>query len=407
MALASVANVRSAASWRLDFPALEQSVHGTRLAYLDSAATALVPRPVIDAMVAAYTHAAGAVHRGVHALAEAATLAFDAARADIAAWLGVPADEIVLTYGTTDTLSGIAQGWVRPRLAAGDAMIVSELEHHANLVPWQRACAERAAELRVCRIDDAGVLDVDHLEQLLADRRVRAVAITQLSNVTGTAPPLDAIMQRAHARGAIVIVDGAQGVAHLPPTLAGDFYACSGHKLYGPGGTGILWAKRARLEELAPWRTGGGMVARVDYQHARFREPPARFEAGTPNVAGVIGLAAAARYLAALGPARLDHEQRLHARLVGALREIRGVRVLGEPRHALASFVVDGVHPHDLASVLDRDGVAIRAGHHCAQPLHARLGVDASTRASLGLYSDDADIAALVAGIEHAKAVLA
>jgi cysteine desulfurase / selenocysteine lyase len=400
MAFASVANVTSPASWRLDFPALAQSVHGKRLAYLDSAATSLVPRAVIDAMVATYTHDAGAVYRGVHALAERATLALDAARADIAALFGVPADELVLTFGTTDALSGIARG---VRLAAGDAVIVSELEHHANLVPWQLACVE----LRVCRIADTGELDLDHLEQLLDDRRVRAVAITQLSNVTGTAPPIDEVVQRAHAYGAIVIVDGAQGAAHLPPRPAGDIYVCSGHKLYGPGGTGVLWAKRERLDELAPWRTGGGMVASVDYQRARFREPPARFEAGTPNVAGVIGLGASARYLAALGPARLEHERQLHGKLLAALRGIRGVRVLGEPRHALASFVVEGVHPHDLASVLDRDGVAIRAGHHCAQPLHARLGALASARASLGLYSDDADIAALVEGIEHAKAVLA
>ncbi len=407
MVVASVANVRDPASWRLDFPALQQPVHGKRLAYLDSAATSLVPRSVIDAVIATYAHDAGAVHRAVHALAERATLAYEAARGDLAEFLAVPSDEIVLTHGTTDALNGIAQGWLRPRLGRGDAMIVTELEHHANLVPWQLICAERGAELRVCRIDDSGTLDLVHLEALLADRRVRAVALTQLSNVMGIAPPIDRVTERAHAHGAIVIVDGAQGAAHLPVGPCGDFYACSGHKLYGPGGTGVLWANRDRLAELAPWRTGGDMVASVDYQHARFRDPPARFEGGTPNVAGVIGLGAAARYLAALGPARLAHEQRLHAALVGALRAVPGVHVLGEPAHALASFMIDGIHPHDLATVLDRDGIAIRAGHHCAQPLHGRLGIGASARASLGLYSDDADIAALIDGLARAKAVLA
>ena len=287
---------------------------------------------MIDAVVTTYTRDAGAVHRAVHTLAERATLAYESARADLAGLFGVPADEVVVTHGTTDALNGIAQGWVRPRLARGDAMIVSELEHHANLVPWQLICAECGAELRVCRVDEAGALDLAHLEALLADRRARAIAITQLSNVLGTAPPIDRVTERAHAHGAIVIVDGAQGAAHLSSRPCGDFYVCSGHKLYGPGGTGVLWATRDRLAELAPWRTGGDMVASVDYQHARFREPPARFEGGTPNVAGVVGLGAAARYLAALGPARLAHEARLHAALVAALRAAPGVHVLGAPR---------------------------------------------------------------------------
>ena len=396
--------MRDPASWRADFPALEPRVHGRRLAYLDSGARSLVPHVVIDAVVGAYTHAAGSVHRGVHALAERATEAYDGARAAIAAFLGVPADEVVLVAGATDALNGVAHGWVRPRLARGDAVIVTELEHHANLVPWQLVCAERGAELRVCAIDDAGALDLDHLERLLADGRARAVAVSQLSNVTGTAPPLAAIVERAHARGAIVVVDGAQGAAHLPSAPCGDFYACSGHKLYGPTGTGVLWSER--LAELAPWRAGGEMVAAVDYQRARLRAPPVRFEAGTPNIAGVIGLGAAARYLAALGDARLAHEQRLHAELIAALRAAPGVRVLGAPAHAVASFTVDGLHPHDLATVLDRDGVAIRSGHHCAQPLHGRLGVAASARASLGLYNDAADVAALIEAIAHARAVL-
>ena len=395
---ASVPNVRDPASWRRDFPALDQTVHGKPLVYLDSGATALKPRAVIDAVVATYTRDAGSVHRGVHALAELATLAYDAARADIATFLRVPPNEVVLTSGTTDALNGVARGL---HIAPGDAVIVTELEHHANLVPWQRI----GAELRVCRIDDTGAVDLDQLERLLADRRVRVVAVTELSNVTGTAPPIAAITERAHAHGALVVVDGAQGAAHLPPGPRGDFYACSGHKLYGPTGTGVLWSHR--LAELEPWRFGGEMVASVDYHSARLRDPPVLFEAGTPNIAGVIGLGAAVRYLGELGDARLAHERQLHGELVAALRAAPGVHVIGAPEHALVSFTVDGIHPHDLATVLDTRGVAIRSGHHCAQPLHGRLGIAASARASLGLYNDASDIAALIAAIAHAREVFA
>jgi cysteine desulfurase/selenocysteine lyase len=399
------------ASWRRDFPALGQTVHGHPLVYLDTGATALKPQAVIDAVVATYTRDAGSVHRGVHALAERATLAFDAARADVAAWLGVPADEVVLTHGTTDGLNGVAQGWARPRLGPGDAVVVTALEHHANLVPWQEVCAERGAALAVCPIDDAGAVDVGALAALLAGARgrVRVVAVTQLSNVTGTAPPIAAIAEAAHAAGAIVVVDGAQGIAHLPVgpgALGADFYAFSGHKLYGPTGVGVLWGRRDRLAELAPWRTGGEMVASVGYDRARFRDPPARFEAGTPDIAAVIGLGAAVRYLGAIDAgARLAHERDVHAHLVAALRAAPGVRVLAAPAHAVASFTVDDIHPHDLATVLDREGVAIRSGHHCAQPLHGRLGVGASARASLGLYSTRADVDALIAAIARAREV--
>ncbi len=381
---------------RADFPALDQNANGHPLAYLDTGATALVPHSVIEALVRAYTHDAGSVRRGAHTLSERATAAYEAARADLAALFGVDANELVLTNGTTDALNGLARSLIRP----GDVVIVSALEHHANLLPWQ------VAEVRECRITEAGELDLDHLEQLLPGAKL--VAITQLSNVLGVAPPVDAVIDRAHAAGAIVVVDGAQAAAHLPDGPRGDFWVCSGHKLYGPAGTGVLWSRR--LDELAPWRVGGGMVARVsiaDLRGATFLDPPQRFEGGTPNAAGVIGLGAAARYLTKLGPARFAHEQALHAELVRELRAIHGVHVLGEPRHALASFTLDGVHPHDLATLVDRKGVAIRAGHHCAEPLHARLGIAASARASLGLYSNRADIAQLVAAIEYAREVLA
>jgi cysteine desulfurase/selenocysteine lyase len=367
-------------------------VNGHPLAYLDSAATALVPHSVIEALVRAYTHDAGSVHRGAHALSERATLVYEGARGELAALFGVGANELVLTAGTTDALSGVARSLIEP----GDVVIVSALEHHANLLPWQRA------QIRECRLDELGNLDLDHLEQLLPGAKL--VAITQLSNVLGTTPPIDAIVERAHAAGALVVVDGAQAAAHLPDGPRGDFWVCSGHKLYGPGGTGVLWSRR--LDRLRPWRLGGGIVAHVSIDRADLVESPQRFEAGTPNAAGVIGLGAAARYARELGPARFEHERALHAELVRELRAIRGVRVLGEPTHALASFTVDGIHPHDLATLVDRKGVAIRAGHHCAQPLHAHFGIAASARASLGLYSNRADIAQLVAAIDYAREVL-
>ncbi len=397
------------AAWRAAFPALDGLVHGRRLVYLDSAATALKPRVVIDAVVATYTRDAGNVGRGVHQLAERATLAFDGARADVAAFLGTAADQVVFTAGATDALNGVARGWAAPRLAAGDRVIVSALEHHANLVPWQMVCAERGARLEVCPVDARGVLDEAALEELLALGRVRVVAVTQLSNVTGTAPPVAHIAARAHAAGAIVVVDGAQGVAHLDGGVAAldaDFYAFSGHKLYGPTGIGVLWGTPARLHEMAPWRGGGGMVTTVADSASAYREPPHRFEAGTPNIAGAVGLGAAVRFLQRLGDDRLAHERAVHAYLLDALAGVPGLRLLGAPTHALASFVLDGIHPHDLATVLDGEGVAIRSGHHCAAPLHRRLGVTASARASLGLYSDRGDVDALIAALARAREVL-
>jgi len=399
--------------WRNDFPALDALVHGKRLAYLDSASTSLKPRAVIDAVVRVFTEQAGNVHRGVHALSEAATEAFDAARDDIARFIGGAPDEIIFTSGTTAAINLVAHSWGRTHLGPGDAIVVTELEHHANLVPWQVLCAERGAELRVAPIDDRGQLDLGALDRLLdrtPDRRVKLVAVSQLSNVLGTLAPISEITARAHAAGAIVLVDGAQAIAHLPVDVAAlgcDFYVFSAHKLLAPTGTGVLWGRRSLLADLPPWQTGGEMVAAVDYDRARLREPPYRFEAGTPNIAGVIGLGAAVRYLAALDRrAALRHEARLHARLRDALAAEDRVRVLGDPQAAVVAFTVAGAHPHDVATLVDRDGVAIRSGHHCAEPLHKRLGIAASARASLALYNDDADIDALLAGLHRVRQVL-
>lgn len=395
---------------RREFPALAAPVHGHRLAYLDSASTSLKPRQVIDAVVRVFTQDAGNVHRGVHALSEAATEAFDAARAEIARFIGGRTDEIVLTRGTTESLNLVAYSWGRSHVGPGDAVIATALEHHSNLVPWQVLCAERGATLRIAPVDDAGRIDLAGLAALIDDR-VKLVAVTQLSNVVGTSPPIPEIAALAHAVGAVVVVDGAQAIAHSAVDVAQlgcDFYAFSGHKLFAPTGTGVLWGRRALLRAMPAWQHGGEMVAAVDYDAARLREPPHRFEAGTPNIAGVIGLGAAIRYLATLDRAQLArHEARLHRRVRDELAALPGVRVVGEPDAAVVAFTIEGAHPHDIATIVDRDGVAIRSGHHCAEPLHHRLGVDSSARASLALYNDDGDVDALIASVSRIRRVLA
>ncbi len=395
------------AAWRSDFPAIDQEVHGRPLVYLDSASTSLKPRAVIDAVVQVLTRDAGNVHRGVHALSEAATAAFDAARQEVADFLGAAVDEIVFTRGTTESINLVAQAWGR-QLRPGDAVVTTALEHHSNLVPWQIACAERGASLRVAPIDAAGRIDVPALAALL-DERVRLVAVSHVSNVVGTIAPVADIARLAHAAGALLLVDGAQAVAHLPVdvgALGCDFYAFSGHKVFGPTGIGVLWGRAALLEAMPPWQGGGEMVASVDLAGARYRESPFRFEAGTPDIAGAVGLGAALRYLRGLDrDAVAAHERDLHARLLSALDAADGVRVLGRPQLAVAAFELDGVSPHDLATVLDRDGIAIRSGHHCAEPLHRSLGVASSARASLALYNTPEEIDLLIAGLARAREV--
>jgi len=397
------------AARRGDFPALHQEVRGRPLVYLDNASTTFKPQTVIDAVVDAMARTPANVHRGVHALSEAATEAFDAARRDVAAFVGAAADEIVFTPATTESINLVAQAWGRIGLRPGDAVVATALEHHSNLVPWQLACAERGATLRIAPVDDDGRIDVDRLAALL-DERVRLVAVSHLSNVLGTVAPIAAIARLAHAVGAHVLVDGAQAITHLPVDVGAldcDFYAFSGHKLYGPTGIGVLWGRSRLLASMPPWQGGGEMVASVDLAGARFREPPQRFEAGTPDIAGAIGLGAAVRYLRGLDRAAVDaHERALHARLVAGLRGIDGVRILGRPEVAVVAFDLAGVHPHDLATIVDRDGIAIRSGHHCAEPLHRRLGLAGSARASLALYNRADEIDALVASVAAAREVL-
>ncbi|MCE9572493.1 MAG: SufS family cysteine desulfurase [Deltaproteobacteria bacterium] len=392
---------------RRAFPALDQRAHGQRLAYLDAAATSLQPRVVIDAVVDAALHAAGNPGRGVHLLAEAASVALDDARHEVARFLGADADEVVFTSGTTASINLVADAWGRANLGPGDAVIATELEHHSNLVPWQRLCAERGAELRIAPVDEDGRIDLAALDALL-DSKVKLVAVAHVSNVLGTIAPVAAIAARAHAVGARVLVDGAQAVAHLEidvRALGCDFYAFSGHKLYGPPGTGVLWARRAILDAMPPWQVGGGMVARVDRAHARYREPPYRFEAGTPNTTGLIGLGAAIRFVRSLDRAAVAaDEARVHAAIARAVQAADGT-ILGRPEVGVVSFALGRVHPHDVATIADQAGVALRSGHHCAEPIHHRHGVDASTRASIGCYSDDDDVAQLARALARVREV--
>jgi cysteine desulfurase / selenocysteine lyase len=393
-------SVTDLAARRRDFPALATRVHGKRLAYLDSAATALRPQPVIDAMVRAAQLAAPS--RSVHALAEEATSAIEDARGEVASFLGGRADEVIFTSGTTASINLVAQAWGRAHLGPGDAVLVSELEHHSNLVPWQMICAERGAELRIVPVDDAGRVAFDRV----SFERAKLVAVAHVSNVTGTIAPVAELARCAHDVGALLLVDGAQAVAHLPVDVVAldcDFYAFSAHKLYGPTGTGVLWGRASVLAPLPPWQGGGGMVRTVEPTHSTYRGVPARFEAGTPNLIGIAGLAAALGYLRSIGDVRAE-EARAHTALVAAVRAAGG-RILGEPEVAVVAFELPRVHAHDVATVADTEGVALRSGHHCAAPLHARFGVTASSRVSVGCYTDAADVTQFAAALAKVREV--
>ncbi len=392
---------------RGEFPTLAQRVHGHALTYLDSAASALKPRAVLDAMASAYLEAPGNPHRGVHALASRATELLERARARVATSIGARvAQEVVLTRGATESLNLVAQGWAQPRLGPGDEVLVTELEHHANRVPWQWVCERAGARLVVAPIEDDGSVSVGTVRRLLT-ARTRVVAIAHVSNVLGSVLPVPELAEHAHAVGALVVVDGAQAVPHLPVdvlALGADCYAFSAHKLYGPTGLGVLWARAEVLEQMTPLVGGGGMVRELTEERIELASPPHRFEAGTPHVAGAAGLHAAIDFLATLGPDAIQgHERALLAHAREALRAVDGVRVLGDPKQqaALLSFVVEGVHAHDVGTLLDRQGIAVRTGHHCAAPLMQRLGLAATVRASFGLYNTHAEVDALARAVHH------
>jgi cysteine desulfurase/selenocysteine lyase len=399
------------AAIRRDFPILATRVLGRPLVYLDNAATTQKPQAVLDRIARYYREENANVHRGVHALSERATEAYEGARRTVQRFVNAAApEEIVFVRGTTEAINLVAQTYGRARVGAGDEIVLSDMEHHSNIVPWQMLCEATGARLRVIPITDAGELRIDEYERLLGPR-TRLVAVTHVSNALGTINPVAEIVRLAHARGVPVLLDGAQAVAHMPVDVRAldcDFYAFSGHKLLGPTGIGVLYGRRSLLETLPPYQGGGDMIRTVTFEKTTYNTLPHRFEAGTPDIAGAAGLAAALEYLQAVGMDRVAaREREILAYGTGALAGVPGLRLTGTAREkaGVLAFVLDGVHPHDIGTILDREGIAIRAGHHCCQPLMARLGVAATARASLALYSTREEIDALVRGLHRVREV--
>lgn len=398
------------ATIREDFPILRQRVDGKPLVYLDSAATSQKPRVVLDTLRAYYEEYNANVHRGLYRIAERATLAYEEARGKVAAFLGGRPEELIFTRGTTEALNLVAYAYGRASVGEGDEILLTEMEHHSNLVPWQILAAERGAELRFVPVREDGTLDLDDLDTLLTDR-TRIVALTHQSNVVGTINPVREVADRAHAVGAVVVVDAAQSVPHMPVDVASlgcDFLAFSGHKTCGPTGIGALWGRYELLDRMPPFHGGGEMIESVGLERSTYREPPHKFEAGTPNIADAIALGVAVDYLEGVGRGAIrEHEKLLTRYALAQLEEVGGIRIYGprdiERRGGAVAFALQGVHPHDVAQVLDSEGVCVRAGHHCAQPLHRRLGVQSTARASLYLYNTTDDIDALVRGLEKAR----
>jgi cysteine desulfurase/selenocysteine lyase len=398
---------------REDFPILAERVRGHALAYLDNAATTQKPAAVIEALGRYYRHDNANVHRGVHALSQRATDQYEAARETVRRFLNAEsAREIVFVRGTTEAVNLVAQSYARPRLGPGDDIVVSALEHHSNIVPWQLVCAATGAQLRVVPVDESGAFQFDAYEKLVGPR-TRLVAVTQVSNAIGTLPPLERIVALAHERKVPVLVDGAQAVSHLPVDVRAldcDFYAFSGHKVFGPTGIGALYARGSILESMPPWQGGGDMIRTVTFAKTDFADIPARFEAGTPNIGGAIGLAAALDYVESIGRAAIaSHEQDLLDYATERLAAIPGLRIYGTApgKAAIVSFTLEGMHPHDVGTILDTLGVAIRAGHHCAMPLMQRYGIPGTARASFALYNTRGEVDALAAGIEEARRLFA
>ncbi|HEY7480130.1 MAG TPA: cysteine desulfurase [Gemmatimonadales bacterium] len=399
---------------RADFPILSSAVRdGHRLVYLDNAATSQKPRPVIDAMSRFYAGENANIHRGLHYLSERATAAYHAAREKVAGFLGAASSsEIVFTRGTTEAINLVAQSWGRNSLRPGDEVLVTVMEHHANLLPWQVVCEQTGARLRAVAITDQGELDIESFDRLITER-TRLFAVGHVSNALGTVNPVGELAARARARGALVLVDGAQSAPHLPVDvveLGCDFFACSGHKMLGPTGIGVLYGRMELLEAMPPWQTGGEMIERVSLERSTWALPPARFEAGTPPIAEAIGLAAAIDYVESVGRQAIEEwERELLARATELVGALPGARLVGTAREkaAVLSFVLEGIHPHDVGAVLDDEGVAVRAGHHCAQPLMQRLGIPATVRASFAFYNTLEEVDTLAAGVERARKVFA
>jgi cysteine desulfurase/selenocysteine lyase len=394
-------------SLRRDFPILEQRVHGKPLVWLDNAATTQKPRAVLDRISDFYRHEYSNIHRAAHALAARSTDAYEGAREKARRFLNAAsAQEIVFVRGATEAINLVAQSWGRRNLGPGDEIVITWLEHHANIVPWQQLAAEKGALLRVAPIDDQGQVRLDEYEKLLTPR-TRLVAFAHVSNALGTVNPVQEMAAMAHRHGAVVLVDGAQSVSHLPvdvQALGADFYAFSGHKVFGPSGIGVLYGRSDLLEAMPPWQGGGNMIADVTFERTVFQPPPARFEAGTGNIADAVGLGAALDYVTRVGlPAISRHEHDLLAYATEGLSCIQGLRIIGTAREkaGVLSFVLDGFRSEEVGAALDREGIALRSGHHCAQPALRRFGVETSVRPSFALYNTRADIDALVAAVRQ------
>jgi cysteine desulfurase / selenocysteine lyase len=396
---------------RADFPALHQQVNGKPLVFLDSAASAMKPRPVLDALSRIYERDYANIHRAVHTLSVRATEAYEGARETVRGFVGArSAREVIFCRGTTEALNLIAQAYARPRLGAGDEILLTGLEHHSNIVPWQMVCEATGARLVVAPISDDGDVPLEAIAGRLSPR-TRVVALAHVSNALGTVLPVAEVARLAHDRGAAVVVDGAQAAPHLPVdvgALGCDFYCFSGHKLYGPTGVGVLWGREELLSEMPPWQGGGDMIRSVSFERTTYAELPHKFEAGTPHIAGAVGLGAAIDYVTGLGfPALEAHERDLLAYGTAALSGVPGLRLVGTAPHKVGvlSFVMDAAHPHDIGTIADAEGVAIRTGHHCAQPVMERLGVPATARASLGMYNTREDLDALACAPERVREI--
>ncbi len=398
---------------RADFPLLARRVHGKPLIYLDNANTSQKPVSVIEAVDRFYRQTNANVARAVHALGDEATSAFEASRDKLARFINAPSrDEVIFTSGTTQAINLVAYSYALPRLQAGDTILVTQMEHHANIVPWQLVGARTGAKLKVAPITESGELIVERFIELLTPE-VKLAAVTHVSNVLGTINPIAQLARECRKRGIPLLVDGSQAAPHLRidvRALGCDFYALTGHKLFGPTGTGMLWARRAHLDAMPPFFGGGEMIREVRFEGTTFADPPHKFEAGTPNIAGVVGLGAALDYIESIGFERMaarEHELLLHA--TTAMRSIPGLRIIGEARDKVPviAFLIDGVHAHDLATLLDHEGIAVRSGHHCAHPLMQFFGVAATLRVSLAFYNTHAEIDAFVAAVQRVRKLLA
>ena len=413
MNLPKVAAISDISQCRGDFPALDQEVNGYPLAFLDSAASAQQPNAVIDAVARYQREDHANVHRGVHTLSHRATELYEGARDKLCQFVNANSRaEIVLTSGTTESINLVAQSYCRPTLKPGDQILISWLEHHSNIVPWQLVCEQTGAELIVAPINERGEIELEQLRSMMSEK-VKLLGIGHVSNALGTINPVREIIADAKKLGITVLVDGAQGVPHLQvdvQELGCDFYAFSGHKMYGPTGSGVLWGRESLFEAMPPYKGGGDMILEVSFDKTVFNELPYKFEAGTPNISGTIGLGAAVDYLQSVGMQVIaEHENVLHDYLVTRLQAIDGLRLIGtaEDQASVQSFLLNDIHPHDLGTILDHQGVAVRTGHHCAMPVMQRFGLPGTTRASLGLYNNTDDVDQLIAGLEKAQQLFA